>query len=203
MANTEYLLLLAGAFVGSYLLGSLSSAILVCRALRIPDPRTTGSGNPGATNVLRSGGKLAAALTLLGDLGKGLVAVLVVRALTEAPAHWCAAAAGAFLGHLYPVFFAFRGGKGVATALGAVFGLSWVTGGLAALTWLALTLAFRFSSVAALGTFAGVPFYYWLVGGEALVTATLAGIALVLFWRHRGNIARLLRGEESRVGPPG
>jgi glycerol-3-phosphate acyltransferase PlsY len=196
-------LLPIAVLLGSYLLGSLSTAIIVCRAMGLPDPRTTGSQNPGATNVLRSGSKLAAALTLLGDSLKGLLAVLVARALSDEAAVLSAAAGGAFLGHLFPLYFRFRGGKGVATAFGVVLGLSWITGALGLLTWLTMTLTFRVSSLSALISFALIPVYFWLVEGQALTTVVLALLSLVLFWRHRGNLRRLLRGEESRVGSRG
>lgn len=193
-------LLFAAVSAGSYLLGSVSTAILVCRLMGLPDPRTTGSRNPGATNVLRSGGRLAAALTLLGDSLKGLLAVLAARLLSDDGAVLSAAAAGAFLGHLYPLYFRFRGGKGVATAFGVVFGLSWVTGALGLLTWLTMTLTFRVSSLSALISFALMPLFFWLVEGQALITATLAALSVLLIWRHRGNVHRMLRGEESKVG---
>jgi len=203
MAFVSDPLLFLAILVGSYLLGSVSSAIIVCRVMGLPDPRTTGSQNPGATNVLRSGSKLAAALTLLGDSLKGLLAVLIARSLSEDDAIAAAAAGGAFLGHLFPVYFRFRGGKGVATAFGVVFGLSWITGALGLLTWVTMTLTFRVSSLSALLTFALIPVYFWLVGGGNLITAVLAVLSLVLFWRHRENVRRLLRGEESRVGSGG
>ncbi|MDH3451195.1 MAG: glycerol-3-phosphate 1-O-acyltransferase PlsY [Gammaproteobacteria bacterium] len=195
--------LFSATLVASYLLGSLSTAIIVCRVMGLPDPRTTGSKNPGATNVLRSGGKLAAALTLLGDSLKGLLAVLAARALSNDAAVLAAAAGGAFLGHLFPLYFRLRGGKGVATAFGAVFGLSWITGALALLTWVTMMLTFRVSSLSALISFALVPLYFWLVEGQLLITVVLGILSLVLFWRHRDNLRRLLRGEESRVGSRG
>jgi glycerol-3-phosphate acyltransferase PlsY len=203
MAIVSDPLLLIAVLLGSYLLGSTSTAIIVCRAMGLPDPRTTGSRNPGATNVLRSGSKVAAALTLLGDSLKGLVAVLVARALTDEAPVLAAAAGGAFIGHLFPVYFRFRGGKGVATAFGAVFGLSWITGALGLLTWLTMTLTFRVSSLSALISFTLIPVYFWLVEGQALITVALTLLSLVLFWRHRDNLRRLLRGEESRVGSRG
>lgn len=203
MAIVSDPLLLIAVLLGSYLLGSLSTAIIVCRVMGLPDPRTTGSRNPGATNVLRSGSKVAAALTLLGDSLKGLLAVLVARALTDDAPVLAAAAGGAFVGHLFPVYFRFRGGKGVATAFGAVFGLSWITGALGLLTWLTMTLTFRVSSLSALISFTLIPVYFWLVEGQALIAVALALLSLVLFWRHRDNLRRLLRGEESRVGSRG
>lgn len=203
MAITIDSLLLPGVGLGGYLIGSLSTAIIVCRAMGLPDPRTVGSHNPGATNVLRSGGKLAAALTLLGDSLKGLLAVLAARLLSDEPLVLAAAAGGAFLGHLFPVFFRFRGGKGVATAFGAVFGLSWITGALGLLTWVAVTLTFRVSSLAALISFALIPLYFWFIEGDATLAAALVALSALLFWRHRENVRRLLRGEEARVGSRG
>lgn len=184
----------------AYLLGSLSSAVLVSRMFGLPDPREQGSKNPGATNVLRLGGKKAAAITLAGDALKGLIPVILAQSLAVAPEVLGAVGLAAFLGHLYPVFFQFKGGKGVATALGVLSGFSgWV--GLAVLfTWIAVALVFRISSLAALVTAALAPLYVWFF----LHSGVLAGIALLmatlLFTRHRGNIERLLRGEESRIG---
>ncbi|HEY5789789.1 MAG TPA: glycerol-3-phosphate 1-O-acyltransferase PlsY, partial [Gammaproteobacteria bacterium] len=134
----------------AYLLGSLSSAVIVCRLAGLPDPRSGGSGNPGATNVLRLGGKRLAAVTLLGDLLKGLLPVLAARLLGVEPALLGVIALAAFLGHLYPLFFGFRGGKGVATALGVLLGLDWVVGLATLLTWLAVALLSRYSSLSSL-----------------------------------------------------
>ena len=127
----------------------------------------------------------------------------MARALTEEPAVLAAAAGGAFFGHLFPLYFRFRGGKGVATAFGAVFGLSWITGALGLLTWITMTLTFRISSLSALISFTLIPLYFWLVAGEPVITGVLGGLTLVLFWRHRENLRRLVRGEESRVGSRG
>lgn len=184
----------------AYLLGSLSSAVIVSRLLQLPDPREEGSKNPGATNVLRLGGKKAAVITLLGDMLKGLIPLLVAKGL-DAPVEILAAAGvAAFLGHLYPVFFGFRGGKGVATALGVLLGYSWVTGAAVLVTWLAVAYFSRMSSLSALVAAALAPVYVggWL-GGLPLVSATVLMSAL-LIWRHRENIARIRRGEESRIG---
>jgi glycerol-3-phosphate acyltransferase PlsY len=184
----------------AYLLGSLSSAVIVSRLLQLPDPREEGSKNPGATNVLRLGGKKAAVITLLGDMFKGLIPLLVAKGL-DAPVEILAAAGvAAFLGHLYPVFFGFRGGKGVATALGVLLGYSWVTGAAVLVTWLAVAYFSRMSSLSALVAAALAPVYVgaWL-GGMPLVSATVLMSAL-LIWRHRENIARIRRGEESRIG---
>jgi acyl phosphate:glycerol-3-phosphate acyltransferase len=184
----------------AYLLGSLSTAILVCRALGLSDPRTQGSGNPGATNVLRLGGKPAAALTLAGDLLKGLVPVVVARWLGAPDGILALVALAAFLGHLYPVFFGFQGGKGVATALGVLLGLSWPAALAALGTWLLMAALFRISSLSALTAAVMAPFYIWvfLPVPEILVATFI--MAVFLMWRHRGNIYRLLNGTEGRIG---
>ncbi len=184
----------------AYVMGSLSTAVIVSRLFGLPDPRQEGSKNPGATNVLRLGGKKAAAITLIGDALKGLVPVLIAQHL-EVPLELLAAVGlAAFLGHLFPMFFGFKGGKGVATALGVLSGFSiWV--GLAVLaTWLLMAFIFRISSLAALIAAALSPLYLWLIlHSEVLAGAGLA-MAFLLISRHRGNIERLLKGEESRIG---
>lgn len=180
-----------------YLLGSISSAVLVCRALRRTDPRTDGSRNPGATNVLRIAGRDAAVLTLIGDVLKGVLAVMLARALSDEPVAWALAGAGAFFGHLYPVFFGFIGGKGVATALGAIAATTPWAGLLTAVTWLAMVGLTRISSLGALTAFALAPLYVGLTttAGAGLVIVT-AIISIALVWRHRGNIRNLLAGTE-------
>ncbi len=185
----------------AYLFGSISSAILVCRLMGLPDPRTEGSGNPGATNVLRVGGKKAAAITLLGDMLKGLLPVLAGQWLGVDPLVLGLTGAAAFLGHLYPLFFGFRGGKGVATMLGVLFGFHWAVGAATAGTWLLVAKGFRISSLAALIATALAPLYIWLILGPVwpLITIT-AAMTVLLFWRHRSNIQRLLSGEESLIG---
>lgn len=193
------LLIAAIAAATSYLLGSVSAAILVCRLRGLPDPRTTGSGNPGATNVLRVGGKSAAALTLLGDALKGLLPVLVARLIGLDASTVALVAIAAFLGHLYPVFFDFKGGKGVATALGALLAIDLTAGLLALLIWLAVSLAFRRSSLAALVTFALAPILL-LMEAEPVAAAAFVMIGIGLFYTHRGNIQRLLDGTEPKIG---
>lgn len=185
---------------GAYLLGSLSAAIIVCRLLGLPDPRTQGSQNPGATNVLRFGGKRAAAVTLLGDMLKGLVPVLIARAFSAEPLVLAAVAMAAFLGHLYPLYFGFRGGKGVATAMGVLLGLSWPVALAAALTWLLMAKLVRISSLSALTASVLAPVYAWFLDGQVEFVVMMALMSLLLIWRHRGNIQRLLSGEESRIG---
>ena len=182
-----------------YLFGSISTAILTCRLMGLPDPRTQGSNNPGATNVARIGGKKAAALTLVGDMLKGLLPVLAGHALDAGPMVLGGTALAAFLGHLYPVFFRFRGGKGVATALGVTFGLHWPVGLLAAGTWLVMALVFRYSSLAALTASLVIPAgFAWLWPDPYLVGAMCIMVAL-LYWRHRSNIANLLSGREDKI----
>ena len=188
----------------AYLLGSLSFAVIVSRAMGLPDPRSFGSGNPGATNVLRTGRKTAAALTLLGDALKGWVAVALARALApafglvEEGVLLCALAV--FIGHLFPVFFRFQGGKGVATALGVLLGLNpWI--GLACLaTWLLVARASRISSLAALTTAALAPVYTGLLIGWGSTAITVLVIALLLVYRHKKNLIKLATGREGRIG---
>jgi acyl phosphate:glycerol-3-phosphate acyltransferase len=184
----------------AYLMGSLSTAVMVSRLFGLPDPREEGSKNPGATNVLRLGGKKAAAITLAGDALKGLAPVLIAQVLAAPPPMLAAVGLAAFLGHLYPVFFGFKGGKGVATALGVMSGFSgWL--GLAVLaTWILMAMLFRFSSLAALTAASLSPVYVWYLLHSPVITGTALTMALLLVSRHRANIERLLKGEESRIG---
>jgi glycerol-3-phosphate acyltransferase PlsY len=189
--------------LAAYLLGSVSFAIVVSRVLALPDPRSYGSKNPGATNVLRSGSKLAAVLTLLGDAGKGWLAVWVAAAVSGGATvdGLAAPLAGlaVFVGHLYPVFHRFRGGKGVATAGGVLLGFDPWLGLATVATWVVFVLFFRISSLAALAAALFASFYaWWLFGLRPLLAAVLA-IALLLVWRHRGNIGRLAAGTEPRI----
>jgi glycerol-3-phosphate acyltransferase PlsY len=185
--------------LAAYLLGSISSAVIVGRLLGTADPRTQGSGNPGATNMLRIGGKKAGAITLIGDMLKGLIAVLVARAIGMGADVQALAAGAAFLGHLYPIFFGFKGGKGVATALGALLGLQWGVGLLVIGTWLAMAALFRYSSLAALIAAAAAPFYMWWLKPEPAVIAAAVVMGVLLYWRHRSNIRNLLDGTEGRI----
>ena len=186
--------------IGAYLLGSISSAILVARIMRLPDPRDAGSGNPGATNILRIGSKSAAAITLLGDLLKGVIAIIVTRAITVDPLILALVALAVFFGHLYPIYFGFKGGKGVATALGIYLALlPWL--GLSLLvTWLLVAILSKYSSLAALVTAAISPIYVWYWFDSTLFIWASIAIASLLIWRHRANIRRLLDGSESRIG---
>jgi len=193
----------------AYLAGSLSFAVIVSRLMNLDDPRHYGSGNPGATNVLRSGNKIAAALTLLFD---GLKAFIPLWCVQQYGAEFglaggtiAAVAMAAFLGHLFPVFFKFKGGKGVATAIGASFGIHPLLGVATGLTWLIIAYFFRYSSLAALVAAVFTPVYYLLCDGvawhsEPAVAMALGLIAGLLLWRHKANIARLLSGTEPRIG---
>ena len=197
---------LAGILVvaGAYLLGSVSFAVVVSRLFALPDPHTYGSKSPGATNVLRTGNKLAAALTLAGDAGKGLAAVLIAKALTGADigASLVVPLAGlaAFAGHLFPVFHRFLGGKGVATAAGVLLGYDVWLGAGTLVTWLMIAVFFRISSFAAIVAALFTPcFAFWLFGAKPVMWATIP-IAALLLLRHRANIERLLAGTEPRIG---
>ena len=185
--------------IAAYLLGSISSAIVVCRLMGLPDPRTQGSNNPGATNVLRIGGKKAAAITLLGDSLKGFVPVALCHLLDRPELIFALVGAAAFLGHLYPVFFGFRGGKGVATALGVQFGLSWTIGAAVAATWLFMAKVANISSLAALISMLLAPLYIWLLWPSPALIVMQVSITLLLIWRHRSNIRNLLQGSEGRI----
>lgn len=187
--------------LGAYLLGSISSAIMVCRFMGLPDPRTQGSNNPGATNVLRIGGKKAAAITLLGDSLKGLLPMLAAHLLNAGPSILALTGLAAFLGHLYPIFFGFRGGKGVATALGVQFGMHWMIGGTVALMWLFIAKVMKISSLAALISMALAPLIVWLVWPQRDLVIAQVVMSLLLIWRHRSNIQNLLSGKESPIGP--
>jgi acyl phosphate:glycerol-3-phosphate acyltransferase len=188
----------------AYALGSVSFAVLVSKLMGLPDPRSYGSNNPGATNVLRTGNKLAAALTLIGDAGKGALAVgLTVLFTGESPASGIdapIAGAMAFLGHLYPVFHGFRGGKGVATAAGVLLALNLYLGLGALATFGIIVFFFRMISLASIISAVFAVFWGWLLFGLAPITPVVGAIALLLIWRHRENIVRLLRGAEPRLG---
>lgn len=188
----------------AYLLGSISFAVIVSRAMRLPDPREYGSGNPGATNMLRSGRKAAAVLTLLGDTSKGWVAVAAARALApqfgldDSVVLLCALAV--FIGHLFPVFFGFKGGKGVATALGVLVGLNPWLGLACLLTWLLMAGVFRISSLAAVTTAVLAPVYSGLLLGWGSTAIAVLVIALLLVYRHKSNLIKLVNGKEGRIG---
>ncbi len=180
----------------SYLAGSVSFAVLSSRLFGLPDPRSYGSGNPGATNVLRTGKKAAALLTLIGDGAKGSVAVLVARHFFDQPAVIAAAALAAFLGHLFPVFLGFRGGKGVATALGVSLALDPLFGASLAGTWVLVFLATRISSLSALIASVLAPVYALHFLGHNILSLSVLAMSLLLVWRHKSNIVKLAKGEE-------
>jgi len=197
------------AVAAAYLVGSLAFAVIVSRLMGLADPRTFGSKNPGATNVLRSGSKAAAVVTLLLDALKGLVPVLLVKFFGKPYGLGDGTVAmvglAAFLGHLYPVYFRFQGGKGVATFIGVVFGMHWLLGIATAGTWLIVAFFFRYSSLASLVAAVFAPVYYLLGNrvawyAETSIALALAAMAALLFWRHRENIQRLLEGKEAKLG---
>ena len=197
------------AVLAAYLLGSLAFAVLVSKVMGLSDPRTFGSKNPGATNVLRSGSKAAAAVTLLLDAMKGFVPVMLVKAFGDRyglhGGTMAMVGLAAFLGHLYPVFFRFQGGKGVATFIGVVFGIDWILGVATALTWLIIAFFFRYSSLASLVAAVFAPVYYLLGDrvqwyADKSVALALVAMAMLLAYRHRENISRLLKGTESKLG---
>lgn len=188
----------------AYLLGSVSFALVASWIFKLPDPRTYGSKNPGATNVLRSGKKAAAVLTLLGDAGKGWLAVFLAQ--TYAP-QWglgdeaaAVAALAVFLGHVFPVFLRFQGGKGVATAVGVLLGLNLWLGLLAMATWLAIAFTWRISSLSALIAAVLAPLYGIALLGFEVSTLAVSAMSLLLIWRHQSNIVNLLAGKEGRIG---
>ncbi|RPH59392.1 MAG: glycerol-3-phosphate 1-O-acyltransferase PlsY [Burkholderiales bacterium] len=192
------------AVVIAYLIGSISFAVVVSRVMGLADPRSYGSKNPGATNVLRTGNRAAAALTLLGDAAKGLVAVLIAKAVAArfgfGDGTIALVALAAFAGHLFPVFHGFKGGKGVATAAGVLFALSLLLGLGTLVTWLLIAFFFRYSSLAALVAAVFAPLWYLFLFEPDPIAATVAVMGALLVWRHGRNIQNLLAGKESRIG---
>ncbi len=196
MTSTEIILIIA-----AYLIGSISAAIVVCKIMGLPDPRTQGSGNPGATNVLRVGGKKAAAITLFGDMLKGFLPVLIAKLLGVSELAIAIVGFAAFIGHLYPVFFGFKGGKGVATMLGVLFGWHWAVGLATALTWLVMAKVFKISSLSALIASLLAPLYLYLIMGKVVPVIVSACImTVILFIRHRSNIRNIFAGKEGKIG---
>jgi glycerol-3-phosphate acyltransferase PlsY len=186
--------------LSGYLIGSISTAIITCKLMGLQDPRSMGSKNPGATNVLRYGGKKAAIITLIGDMLKGLLPVLVVQQLQTDIIAVAITGTGAFLGHLYPLYFNFKGGKGVATFYGVLLGFNWVTGLLALVVWLLTALLFKISALAALVSALSAPFIIWHFTGSEILITTTAVMAVLLYWRHRSNIKNILNGTENKIG---
>ena len=190
------------------LIGSISFAVVVSKCMRLPDPHSYGSGNPGATNVLRTGNKLAAVLTLIGDALKGYLAVMLARvllgdeSLTSTVNSWflCGVVIAVFLGHLFPIFHSFKGGKGVATACGILFGINWILGLATLGTWIIVATFMRYSSLAALAAAIFGPIYFVFLFGFQPMGIALLIVCLLLIWRHRSNIQNLLNGTESRIG---
>jgi glycerol-3-phosphate acyltransferase PlsY len=189
---------MALAVIVAYLIGSVSFAIVVSKVMRLPDPRSYGSKNPGATNVLRSGSKAAAISTLLGDALKGWLAVWLAQIYAPEAAPYAGLAA--FLGHLFPVFHAFHGGKGVATAAGVLFGIDWRLGLGTVATWIIIATFLRYSSLAALVAAVFAPFFAALLLGFGAYFATVLIMGALLVWRHSENITRLVAGTETRIG---
>jgi glycerol-3-phosphate acyltransferase PlsY len=192
----------------AYLIGSISFAVVVSKCMRLPDPHSYGSGNPGATNVLRTGNKLAAVLTLMGDALKGYLAVMLARillgdeSLTSTLNSWflCGVVVAVFLGHLFPIFHGFKGGKGVATACGILFDIDWILGLATLGTWIIVAMFMRYSSLAALAAAVFGPIYFVFLFGFQPMGIALLVVCLLLIWRHRSNIHNLMNGKESRIG---
>jgi glycerol-3-phosphate acyltransferase PlsY len=183
----------------AYLIGSISCAIIICKITHLPDPRTQGSGNAGATNMLRFAGKKLALITLIGDISKGTIAVIIGRMLEQDGLMLGLIALSAFIGHLYPIFFKFKGGKGVATGIGGIFGLSPLLGIIAVATWMIIAFIFQYSSLASMVTFILTPFYALFLKNTAYFIPLII-IAMLIIWRHRNNIERLKKGTESKIG---
>ncbi len=181
----------------AYLLGSISSAIVLSKIMGFKDPRSEGSNNPGATNVLRIAGKKAAFLTLVGDCLKGIIPVLLARWLEADPLVVALTAFAAFSGHCFPVFFHFRGGKGVATAIAATVGFNWIAGAILIAIWLLFARVFRISSLAAIISFSALPLLIYWREQDLQVSIVFVAISVILVWRHKSNIQRLIQGSES------
>jgi glycerol-3-phosphate acyltransferase PlsY len=192
----------------AYLIGSVSFAVVVSKCLHLPDPHSYGSGNPGATNVLRTGNKRAAVMTLLGDAFKGFIAVVMARmilgeeSLSSSLNSWilCGVVIAVFLGHVFPIFHRFKGGKGVATACGILFGIHWILGLATLTTWIIVVKFMRYSSLAAIAAAVFGPIYFVFLFGFHPMTIALVMVCGLLVWRHRSNIRNLINGTESRIG---
>ena len=192
----------------AYLIGSISFAVVVSKCMRLPDPHSYGSGNPGATNVLRTGNKTAAVLTLIGDALKGYLAVMLARvilgdeSLTSTLSSWvlCGVVIAVFLGHVFPIFHGLKGGKGVATACGILFGINWILGLATLGTWIIVATFMRYSSLAALAAAVFGPIYFVFLFGFQPMGNALVIVCSLLIWRHRSNICNLMQGNESRIG---
>ena len=183
----------------AYLLGSISAAIIVCKTLGLSDPRTGGSGNPGTTNVMRLYGKKAAFLTLVGDIFKGIIPVLLAKVIVNSEFIIAICGLAAFLGHIFPIYFKFEGGKGVATLIGILFATHWLLGVTYIITWILTALIFRYSSLAALIAALPIPIYSYFIEHNNQYAISFAVIAIILFWRHKPNIYNLLNGKEDKI----
>ena len=184
----------------AYLVGSISTAIITCRLMGLKDPRTIGSHNPGATNVLRHGGKKAAIITLIGDMLKGLIPVMLAVQLQMQVSVVAVTALFALLGHIYPVYYGFKGGKGVATYYGAILAIDWQIGLIALMIWLIVAALVKISSISALVSIFSTPFVLWYFSQSIELTTAAAVMSLIVFWRHRTNIKALLEGSEEKIG---
>ena len=183
----------------AYLLGSISAAILVCKLLGLSDPRAGGSGNPGTTNVMRLHGKTAAFLTLTGDVFKGIIPVLLAKVIVGSEFIIALSGFAAFLGHIFPIYFKFKGGKGVATLIGILLATHWLLGLAYVITWILTAAIFRYSSLAALIATLSIPFYSYFLEQNFQYTVSFSMIAVILFWRHKSNIYNLLNNKERKI----
>ena len=190
----------SAAIIIAYIIGSIPSAIVISKWMRLPDPRSLGSGNPGATNVLRTGNKMAAVLTLSADIFKGFLPVIVAYWLNFELEIICLVGAAAIIGHMYPIFLRFQGGKGVATTLGVWFGISWLLAVIWMIIWLSIAKIFRYSSLAALLATMLLPVVAWYLNYPQAITVFAIVIGALVIWRHRRNIKNLVTGSESKIG---
>jgi len=186
--------------LAGYLIGSVSAAIITCKLMGLNDPRNVGSNNPGATNVLRHGGKKAAIITLIGDMLKGLLPVIAVTQIEPVYTAIALTGLGAFLGHIFPVYYGFKGGKGVATYYGVLLGYSWLAGLAALLIWLLTAFASKISSLSALVSALCAPLLLWQVTHSTELTITLGLMTALLYWRHRSNVRNIIAGREHKIG---
>ena len=184
----------------AYLIGSFSTAIITCKIMGIEDPRSTGSNNPGATNVLRHGGKKAAIITLIGDMLKGLIPVLIATQLQMETTVIALTALFALLGHVFPVYYGFKGGKGVATFYGTILAINWQVGLIVLLIWLLIAALIKISSLSALVSIFSTPLVLWYFSHSVELTMACAIMSMIVFWRHKQNIRSLLRGSEAKIG---
>lgn len=196
MDNYLNTLLFAGA---AYLIGSISTAIITCKIMGIKDPRKTGSHNPGATNVLRHGGKKAAIITLFGDMLKGLIPVLIATQFQIEPPGIALVGLCALLGHVFPIYYGFKGGKGVATYYGVILGISWQVGAIALAIWLTVAALLKISSISALISLLCTPIILWYFSQSMELTAAATLMSIIVFWRHTSNIRALIQGTEGKI----